>query len=242
MKEELEKFGYYIYRNVINDNYLITLREIADDVLKGKKDGACIHAIVKDITLIDLLSELDKLGILKDIENDYFKSLFIINSFSVLNNIKDNPNFSSNIHRDIRFFSGNCNLMLNCLLFLDDFTVERGATKVLPMSHKLKTMPSKDVFDKKGVQLIGKAGDLAIWNSNLYHCSMLNNTNDMRRAIPFVFQKSAMKQLLDYPRALKDKRNEFSSRIQQLLGFDSIVPASLEEWCSENRTYKKNQD
>ena len=179
-------------------------------------------------------------GLLDDIEKNYFGSKYIINSFSALNNLKGNDNFSGVIHRDIRFFSENCNLMLNMLVFADDFTIENGATCIFPKSHLEKEFVH-GIWGKSGIQLEGKAGDIAIWNSNLYHCAMPNTTDDNRRAIPIVFCKSNYKQLLDYPRALKNKKDEFSEDVKQLLGFNAIVPESLDQWYND-RTYKKDQD
>jgi len=54
-----------------------------------------------------------------------------------------------------------------------------------------------------------------------------------------------MKQLLDYPRAIGyDKMDSFDLELQQLLGYHSRVPASLNEWYQPeiNRFYKKDQD
>jgi ectoine hydroxylase-related dioxygenase (phytanoyl-CoA dioxygenase family) len=54
-----------------------------------------------------------------------------------------------------------------------------------------------------------------------------------------------MKQLLDYPRAIGyNKMNEFNLELQQLLGYHSRVPSSLDEWYQpeEKRFYKKDQD
>ena len=78
-----------------------------------------------------------------------------------------------------------------------------------------------------------------------WHSSAPNKTQEDRKAIPFTISKSFMKQLLDYPRAIGyDKMDLFSSEMQQLLGYHSRVPASLDEWYQpeENRFYKKNQD
>ncbi len=240
MKEQLNKEGYIILRQQIDEKWLNYLRVFADRALQGKSDGLALHAIIEVPEFANFLGHLKIIGLLDKIKEDYFDSPFIINSFSCLNNLPNTPNFSNNIHRDIRFFSGECNLMLNTLTMLDDFTIENGATAILPKSHKDKELNEGTWFFDK-IQLTGKAGDIIIWNSNLFHCSMPNTTNYNRRAIPIVFQKSSMKQLLDYPKALKHKENEFSEDVKQLLGFYSRVPESLEEWNGE-RTYKKNQD
>jgi ectoine hydroxylase-related dioxygenase (phytanoyl-CoA dioxygenase family) len=86
---------------------------------------------------------------------------------------------------------------------------------------------------------------MLIFNSNVWHSSAPNKTQDHRRAIPITLSKSFMKQLLDYPRAIGyDKMDEFDLELQQLLGYHSRVPASLNEWYQpeDKRFYKKNQD
>jgi len=241
MYKKLKEQGYYIYRNVLSPEIVELFQIYADRALEGKEKGDSIHAIVENPELLTLLYILKDKEVLKDIEKYYFASKFIINSFSVLNNIHNNQNFSANIHRDIRFFSGNCNLMLNMLIMLDDFTEENGATRILPRSHKTKELSILD-WNKYSKQITGKAGDIIIWNSNLFHCSESNTTDAGRRAIPIVFQKSAMKQLLNYPKSMKSVENTLSEEVKQLLGWNSQVPESLEEWYSPNRTYKKNQD
>lgn len=234
MIEELNNQGYTILRGVVDDTWINYLRVFADKALSGKEEGFAAHAIVDVPEFSHYLGHLKGIGLLDRIRDNYFNSPFIINSFSVISNRPDKPNFSSNVHRDIRFYSGDCDLMLNTLLFLDDFTIENGGTRVYPKSH-LKAEPELE----ESVQLTGKAGDMAVWNSNLYHCSMPNTTDKDRRAIVTVYQKSALKQLIDYPEILKDRN--LTDDVKQLLGFDSRVPKSMAEWYGE-RTYKKGQD
>ena len=254
MKQQLEDLGYYIYRDKVGDNWLNYLRASVGKAFREHKrvqeknnsevttGGVALHAIVTVPELVDFLGELKNLGILKDIEENFFGSKFILNSFSALNNLPDESSFSAEIHRDIRFYSGKANLMLNCLVMLDDFTEENGATWILPRSHLRKEKPDNEQFFKDAIQATGKAGDILVFNSNIFHCAGKNTTDKGRRALPIVFCKSSMKQLLDYPRAFGSK--EFSPEIRQLLGYDSRVPSSLDEWYQpkENRFYKPNQD
>jgi ectoine hydroxylase-related dioxygenase (phytanoyl-CoA dioxygenase family) len=128
---------------------------------------------------------------------------------------------------------------------VDDFTIENGATYLLPKSHLEEKKPTDLEFYKNSIQAIGNSGDILIFNANVWHASAPNTTNLNRRALPFTISKSFMKQLLDYPRALGYGRmNEFSEKMQQLLGYHSRVPASLDEWYQpeSKRFYKKDQD
>jgi ectoine hydroxylase-related dioxygenase (phytanoyl-CoA dioxygenase family) len=135
--------------------------------------------------------------------------------------------------------------MINCLVMVDDFTLENGGTFLLSGSHLSEEKPSDSEFFSNSYQATGNRGDILIFNSNVWHSSSPNKTNKNRRAIPITISRSFMKQLLDYPRALGyDIMNTFTPKMQQFLGYSSRVPASLDEWYQpeENRFYKKNQD
>ena len=128
---------------------------------------------------------------------------------------------------------------------VDDFTCENGGTFLLPKSHLNEEKPSNEYFYSNAIQVTGKSGDILIFDSNIWHSSAPNYTENDRLAIPFTLSKSHMKQLLDYPRAIGyDKIDSFSTELQKLLGYYSRVPSSMDEWYQpeEKRLYKKNQD
>jgi ectoine hydroxylase-related dioxygenase (phytanoyl-CoA dioxygenase family) len=128
---------------------------------------------------------------------------------------------------------------------VDDFTKENGGTFLVPESHLEEKKPTEQELLSRAIQAVGKRGDILIFNANVWHASAPNTTQDHRRAIPITISKSFMKQLLDYPRAIGYNRmDEFNDELQQLLGYHSRVPASLEEWYQpeSKRFYKKYQD
>ena len=253
----LKNQGYIILRNKVPQEWINKLSiginnafvEHRKTQIQNNNDitigGVALHALLSDTIFIDFLDFLIKENFIKDLEDNYFKSNCILNSLSALNNLPNQPNFSANIHRDLRFYSHNLPTMVNCLLMVDDFTHENGGTFLLPYSHLKKEKPTDKEFYKNAIQAVGKSGDLIVFDSNIWHSSSPNTTNLGRRGIPITISRSFMKQLLDYPRALGyDKMNEFNSKLQQLLGYHSRVPSSLDEWYQpeENRFYKKNQD
>lgn len=254
---ELKKFGYTLLTDIVNDFWISKLSNALDKAfLKHKKlqeknsneiksHGVALHVLVSDDTFIDFLKHLQNEKLFNFFEENFFKSKCILNSFSGLNNLPNNKNFSSVIHRDLRFYSGKFPMMLNCLFMIDDFTKENGATYLLPFSHLKEQKPSDEEFFNEAIQVTGKKGDMIVFNSNLWHCSAPNSTSKDRKAIPMTLSKSFMKQLLDYPRALGyDKIDSYDTDLQQLLGYHSRVPASLEEWYQpeHKRFYKKGQD
>lgn len=255
--QELKDKGYTIIRNQIDEKWLDILSKEMDKAflehraiqLKNNNDitsdGVALHALLSSPLFIEFLETLLKNGFIKSLQDNFFHSKCILNSFSALNNLPNQPNFSAVVHRDLRLYSGNFPIMLNCLIMVDDFTVENGGTYLLTGSHLEERKPTDEEFFSKAIQATGKRGDILIFNANVWHSSAPNKTQEDRKAIPFTISKSFMKQLLDYPRAIGyDKMDLFSSEMQQLLGYHSRVPASLDEWYQpeENRFYKKNQD
>lgn len=254
---ELREQGYTIIRNLINNTWLDKLKFALDkafiehrqtqvnnnnDIQTG---GVALHVLLSDPLFINFLEELHNKNFFNFLSKHYFKSNCIINSFSALNNLPNQPNFSATIHRDLRFYSGDFPIMLNCLLMVDDFTIKNGGTYLLPYSHLKEYKPSDNEFFQNAIQAVGKKGDMLVFNANVWHSSAPNITQTHRRAIPITVSRSFMKQLLDYPRAIGyDKIDSFSFELQQLLGYHSRVPASLDEWYQpeDKRFYKKNQD
>ena len=253
---ELKDKGYTIVKDLVDEIWINKLQNaLNEDFLKHKlkftsekiqiEDGVVLHILIENPLYLDFLQFLCDKNFFLSLSNNFFKSNCIINSFSALNNLPNQPNFSSKIHRDLRFYSGEFPVMLNCLIMIDDFTLENGGTYLLPFSHLKEEKPNEFEFYSKSEQAIGKKGDALIFNSNLWHASAPNKTNTGRKAIPITISRSFMKQLLDYPRAIGyDRIDDFSFELQQLLGYHSRVPASLNEWYQpENkRFYKKDQD
>jgi ectoine hydroxylase-related dioxygenase (phytanoyl-CoA dioxygenase family) len=254
---ELKDRGYTILRNKIPLEWLNKLSNAIDKSFIDhrriqiennndiKTEGVALHVMLNDSIFIDFLKYLQNIGFIKDLQENYFESKCILNSFSALDNLPNQPNFSAIVHRDLRFYSGDFPIMINCLVMVDDFTIENGGTYLLAKSHLEKRKPSDEEFFANADQATGKRGDILIFNANVWHSSAPNKTQDHRRAIPITISKSFMKQLLDYPRAIGyDKIDEFDYDFQQLLGYHSRVPSSLNEWYQpeDKRYYKKNQD
>jgi ectoine hydroxylase-related dioxygenase (phytanoyl-CoA dioxygenase family) len=255
--QELKDYGYTIIRNQINNKWLNLLSAAIDTAFLEhrniqlsnnndiKSGGVALHVLLSNPRFIKFLQSLIENGFIQSLQDNFFHSNCILNSFSALNNLPNQPNFSAIVHRDLRFYSGDFPIMLNCLIMIDDFTIENGGTYLLPKSHLDERKPTDTEFFANAIQATGKRGDILIFNANVWHSSAPNITQNDRRAIPFTVSKSFMKQLLDYPRAIGyDKMDSFTLELQQLLGYHSRVPASLNEWYQpeDKRFYKKGQD
>lgn len=254
---ELKNLGYVILRNQIDNKWLSSLFDELTKVFDLhrkiqisknndiKTDGVALNILQDSPIFISFLEYFLSKNIIDELETNFFYSKTIINSFSAINNLPNQKNFSSKIHRDIRFYSHGMPMMVNFLFMIDDFTIENGATFILPYSHLKEEMPSEESFFQNAVQATGNRGDILIFDSNLWHCSAPNYSKNGRVGLPMTVSRSFMKQLYDYPRAVGyEKMEQFDQKLQAFLGYHSRVPASMEEWYmpEEKRFYKKNQD
>lgn len=255
--EDLAKNGYCHIPQVLDCAYVNQLANALDESYQTCRsiqikngistvtDGTVHHLLATGNNVyLDLLQRLTTLPIYTFIE-DFFKGKFILNSYGGVINLPNKPSYVASIHRDIRFFSGAFPLMLNCLIMLDDFTLENGATYLLKGSHIIDNKPDEAGFYQYADRAVGKKGDILLFNANLWHAAGINQTNRNRRAITITFTKPFMKQQLDYPRCVGyDKQHEFTEHLQQVIGYFSRSPSNLDEWYQkpENRFYRPNQD
>jgi len=256
-KNSLSEYGFTIIDSFFDDQFVNEInRSLArsydlcrkiqiENGIDAVTDGTVHHLIASHemvyINVLDKICESETFNFIKD----YFNGNFIINSYGGVINLPEKPSYVANIHRDVRFFSGEFPLMLNLLIMLDDFTLENGATYLLAGSHKQDEKPTEKEFYDISDRALGKKGDILFFNSNLWHAAGINKTDQARRAITITLTKPFMKQQLDYPRAVGyDKLSKMSSQLQQVIGFFSRTPSTLDEWYQkpENRFYRPGQD
>ena len=135
-------------------------------------------------------------------------------------------------------------MMLNMLVMLDEFTEDNGATLVLSGSHRLTEKPEDELFFANASPAVGPAGSVLVFHSQLWHCSGQNTSSAERRALTLTFTRPFYKQQMDYPRLVGyAKLASLSQNQRQLIGYNSRVPASYEEWYQPpaKRMYKPGQ-
>jgi len=214
--------------------------QINNGVAEGM-EGTAHHLIGQGDSFLELLETLP----LREHLRAHFGGSFILNSMGGMFNLPTEKTYLNNIHRDVRTFSpAQQPLMLNMLIMLDDFTEENGATYVLSGSHLQDEKPSEAVFFAGAQRLTGKAGDVVVFDSNMWHCAGKNTTQAPRRGITPLFTPPFLKQGCDYPRVLGyDYAARLSKPMKQLLGYNSRVPANLDEWYQppDKRMYKAEE-
>jgi hypothetical protein len=76
----------------------------------------------------------------------------------------------------------------NTVWMLDDFTPENGALRCVPGSHHFHKLPQEALADPYAphpdeILVTGKAGDVVVMNSHMWHGGTANRTDRARRAL-----------------------------------------------------------
>ena len=126
----LETEGYTILRNWVNDEWLNKFKERLPKLFKEHSeirkennngivsDGVAMNVLASDDLFIEFLQVMLDRGLIKDLEDNYFKRDCILNSFTALNNVpSESKMFHKKVHRDISGYSGATPILLNMLKF-----------------------------------------------------------------------------------------------------------------------------
>ena len=98
----------------------------------------------------------------------------------------------------------------NSIWLLDDFSQENGATRVVPGTHLLASLPQEVMEDPMAphpdqVIIEAPAGSVVIFNSHTWHGGTTNHTLKPRRAIHSYFCRGDQPQQVDQKRYIKQE-------------------------------------
>ncbi|OAF01215.1 phytanoyl-CoA dioxygenase [Bradyrhizobium centrolobii] len=134
-------------------------------------------------------------------------------------------------HRDLPYqhFVSSRPLAINALFCLDAFTIENGATMVLPASHRQEAFPSDHFVKTQALQVSASAGSFIVLDCMVFHSGGVNTTARPRRAVNHVYTIPLIRQQIDLPSALGDGFTG-DSKLRRLLGYDVHQPGSVAEY------------
>lgn len=114
----------------------------------------------------------------------------------------------------------------NALWMLDDFTADNGALRVVPGSHRSGRRPQDVLADPRAphpneVLVTGRAGDVVVMNSHLWHGGTANRTDGRRLAL-HAFYCRADKPQQQYQKALlrPETQARLDAQARALLALD----------------------
>ncbi|MFQ5665460.1 MAG: phytanoyl-CoA dioxygenase family protein [Candidatus Binatia bacterium] len=112
-------------------------------------------------------------------------------------------------------------LVANVMWFLDEFTDANGATRIVPMSHKLRHSPDY-AKHYETVAVTGPRGTAMVFHGGLWHQTGANRTaTEKRHGILTYYCRPFMRQQENFFKSLDDAVLERATpRLRQLLGYE----------------------
>jgi ectoine hydroxylase-related dioxygenase (phytanoyl-CoA dioxygenase family) len=236
--EELDILGYTLVKNALQPlevkelkNELERIWNIQEKEVEGVfniKEIAENNIVRAPLAYSDLFikayNNSKTIPLIKEILGDYF-------ILSQENGVIVHPNLThsqNKWHRDLSHmnFVSDPPLAINTFFCLTNFTVETGATQLLPHSHKINYEPSAEYMSNHGISIEAEAGDVFLFNSMLFHRTGINVSQGKRIGLNHIYTKYILKQQIDIP-ALLDFKAPEDPFLNMLLGFDSRVPTSV---------------
>ena len=244
---EFRANGYLLLENIFAGELMNEARSYIDTDLakwkeimlergRAREAGSVAHHVLVEQHWVDFLQYLEPYELFRKILN----SQPVVNAFGVLDNSVNKDIYVNADHIDQRFVV-KCEetLMINILIFVDEFTSENGGTWIYPGSHIPESNGSRDI------QITGKSGSMLIWDSRLLHRAGTNTTGVKRRAISAMISRPWIKPQFDYASNATTKNLHFQDdKVLQLLGIRCQLNQSLDDWYSNStiRKYERNQD
>lgn len=248
--EEISIRGFTIVEGAISQNTLEAWRTKIDDVYveqetKYSKDklaaiqelDMCRAPLLYDKSFLDL-AQVDKV---LEIVSLLLGQHFILSLQNAIINRPDRVHHQTSWHRDLphQNYVSTRPLSVTALFAIDEFTLETGATHVVPFSHKLESMPSEAYLRSHTVSAVAPAGSVIIFDSMLFHRAGENTSTNIRRAVNHMYTIPIMKQQYDFPNSFRGSA-ELTSIEKRLLGFDSRVPVDDQAWRDSRLISVKN--
>ena len=86
-------------------------------------------------------------------------------------------------------------MVMTAIWMLDDFTLENGATRVVPGSHKITTPLAKSLAQplarhEREIVVTGSAGSVLVFNGHLWHSGRKNDSRGPRRCVQMLAQRA----------------------------------------------------
>ena len=115
-------------------------------------------------------------------------------------------------------------MVANSVWFLDDFTLENGATSCVPGSHqRLEALPEPYVEYSDELQICGPRGSVLIVNGAIWHGSSENRTNETRVGLLGFFCRSILKPQQAHLELVSDAVvSRATPTLKRLLGLNSL--------------------
>jgi hypothetical protein len=246
--EELRLSGFTALQSGLAPHDLADLSESFERAFADYRE----HFAARGIDL-DALGEADVIRVIPRWHRDFLALVFnerlhrfltrILGDYFIVNQVNGliNPAIGraygqAKFHRDLPFRHVTLSrpIAVNALFALDDFTLENGATWVIPGSHTMEPFPSDAAVRALKRQVPVKAGTFIVLDAMTYHAGGINSTTRPRRAVNHVFTIPALRQQIHLASVLEGV-DHLTSTQRKILGYDVNEYRSYDEWFDARR-------
>ena len=254
--EQIKKDGYCVLPQVLSQNQVNNFLTKIKELYKETKDKICqdtpylntnqpnvYNLQNKDINFIKLLFDNKEIEhiLIKHLNDKWYKQIpqdqpnYILRSFGARSS-----NSSLPLHIDSFIpYQGEEVIAMQMVIVLEDMSIENGCTVVIPGSHQIGEYADNTKFNN-ATPLLLKAGDIAIWDSRIWHGTTNNKTEDTRWTIIATFTRWWIKQHFDITKALPEEiKNQLSQKEKSILGFASVPYLSEYEGIEMKKGYNE---
>mgnify|MGYP000892868036 CR=1 FL=1 len=145
-------------------------RQVAAGI--GAEPDGTAHHVVGQYAHLDAF--LAALHLDAQISRFFGGAPYILHAFNPVTVGPSRSTYLHNIHRDVRTHAGSFRMLINMLVMVDPFTLENGATYMLSGSHRNPNTPDEALFHQDAERLVGPAGTIVLFDSNLWHAAGQN--------------------------------------------------------------------
>jgi hypothetical protein len=193
--------------------------------------------LLYDDAFLDLAVRADVLAVARALLGEF---VVLMQQNGVLNG-PDSQHPQTSYHRDLPYqhFVSSRPLAMSALFCIDPFTVEAGATTVLPASHRMEAFPSDESATELEVSVVAEPGSFIVFDSMLFHRAGVNRTARPRRAVNHVYTVPVIAQQISLPDALGGRYAD-DRELAPLLGYRTAPAASVVAW-RERRLARMSQ-
>lgn len=235
-KNQLDQHGFLLLESLIPPDTTTELREHALSLAVAEQEAGKGHSYLANDSAQRVWNLVDKGEIFEEaIQHPKMLAAmeYLLGADCTLSSLTVNVLYPSapdaGLHIDYPL-SGlptprpNFPMVANSVWFLDDWTLENGATSCVPGSHRrLEALPEPGMAYDDALQICGPRGSVLIVNGAIWHGSSENRTNESRVGLLGFFCRSMLKPQQAHLELISDDViSRATPTLKRLLGFDSL--------------------
>jgi ectoine hydroxylase-related dioxygenase (phytanoyl-CoA dioxygenase family) len=241
LKAQLDRDGYVLIENALPETERLDLLRRLNTIYAdleardrhtypggvGKTERLILNLHNKDPRFVELLDHPVTFPLVSHMLQDgsYKNSEpFVVTQFSARDPRKGAP--PQQLHIDSRFPGPPFALMTITLWMLNDFTIESGATRLVPGSHRRAEYPQDGVLQPDELTVQAPAGSVLIYNGSAWHGGGAKLKDLERWSVIISYARWWMKPAFDMTQNTPpDLYARLTPSRRELFGFTSVPPS-----------------